>query len=378
MPRFKWFTSPLWRSRFLLLMLFFCVSTICSFSLFNELYSRPLHPVSALPLEPVAVSLIEPNAAAPETTVQPTPVVIFYPDTPHTTDNEHPITKLTGNVLPVNRHSLTDTGISDCIVILMMGVDSRTGGLVSRTDTMMLLKVCSEAQTVALLSIPRDLYVMIPGIGYDRINTALVHGAAADNENIVQGVALIMKTIQATFTVPVDHYILVDFRAVTKAIDALGGVDIYVPYTIDDPTFPDMNYGYDPLFIPEGAHHFDGEMALKYARTRHQDNDFYRARRQQQLLLALHQQALSLDLADLIQQAPALYTQVKHGVFTDLSLEQLVELARLADTINPENIVTDVLDDDYVRSYTNHAGERVLLLLPDETKALITTMFGTP
>lgn len=373
MPRIKLFSSPLWRSKLLLLIFFFCVLTICSFSAINEIYSRPLNPIAAyLPATTPSDTTILPatplNAEAyPTATVLPDPIVS------HNDTSAPPDKQAVGSV-PVNRHSLDELTVSDCVTILMLGVDSRAGGLVSRTDTIMLLKVCPEAKTVALLSIPRDLYVLIPGVGYDRINTALVHGAAAGD--LAQGMALMMKTVQTTFAVPIHHYILVDFQAVIKLIDALGGVNIDVPYTIDDPTFPDMNYGYDPLYIIAGEHHFDGEMALKYARTRHQDNDFYRARRQQQLLFALYQQVLGLGLTGFLEDVPTLYQQVRHGVFTDLSLDQIVTLAQLGDSIPSENIVADVLDDSYVASFSTPEGARVLRLRPTETKTLIANMFA--
>ncbi|MBK9052600.1 MAG: LCP family protein [Chloroflexi bacterium] len=390
MLRLKPFSSPLWRSRPLLLLLFFCLVTICSFSVIHEIYSRPLNPVSALMVEPAAADI--PVAGLPP---EDNLTESLTPDPPSVLSGalllaEGDQGKGSGQeggasladvplveVVPAPRDPSGVLGQADCVTILVMGVDSRmAGGLISRTDTLMLLQVCPQAQTVSLLSIPRDLYVSIPGVGNDRINAALVYGAAAGDA--AAGVALVMETVQTTFQVPIDHYILVDFHAVIDAIDALGGVDIYVPYTIDDPTFPDMNFGYDPLYLAEGEHHFDGAMALKYARTRHQDNDFYRARRQQQLLFALHQKVLALGLANFLEQVPTLYEKVRYGVFTDLSLEQIVALTQLADTIPPENITANVLDENYVQNFTTPGGASVLLLLPAETQILIAEMFSTP
>jgi LCP family protein required for cell wall assembly len=266
------------------------------------------------------------------------------------------------------------TTMSPGKTLLILGVDSRHGGLISRTDTIMLMSLNQESEQISLLSIPRDLYVFIPGHGRDRINTALVHGAATGN--LPAGIRLLKETIEQTLGVTIDHYILVDFKAAVRSIDALGGIDVYVPYEINDPTFPDMDSGFDPLYIPQGQHHFTGEMALKYARTRHQDNDYFRAQRQQQLLLAIRQQVLNLGITELLASAPALYKQVRHGVFTDLSVVEMVQLAQMASDVPLDNIETEVLDDDHLTSTFTEAGEFVLVLKPEAVTSLIEKLFG--
>ena len=258
--------------------------------------------------------------------------------------------------------------------ILLMGIDRRPGeAFISRTDSMMLISVDGENKTAVMLSIPRDLYVMIPGHGLDRINTAFVYGSAGNNP--AGGAAMAMQTIEYNLGVHVDHYVLVDFSAVTKAIDTLGGVDVYVPYEINDPTYPDMNYGYDPLYIPAGLQHMDGQTALKYARTRHVDNDFGRAARQQQVLLAARSKALGLGLAGLLARAPELYQRVEHGVRTDLSLEQIVKLAGAAGDVETESIRSEILDLDYVSPFRTEQGSEVLVLDPEKVTPFIHTLF---
>jgi anionic cell wall polymer biosynthesis LytR-Cps2A-Psr (LCP) family protein len=175
--------------------------------------------------------------------------------------------------------------------------------------------------------------------------------------------------------VPVDHYVLVDFSAVTKGVDTLGGVDVYVPFDIDDPTYPDMNYGYDPLYIPAGLQHLDGHTALKYARTRHVDNDFGRAYRQQQVLLAARDKALGLGITGLLARAPELYKRVEQGIRTDLSMEQIVQLSQAASAIDSENIRNEVLDQNYVSPFITDKGAQVLVLDPEATTPLINELF---
>lgn len=259
--------------------------------------------------------------------------------------------------------------------ILVMGIDRRPGeAFVSRTDSIMVISVDPQSETAAVLSIPRDLYVEIPGYGQDRINTAYVYGA--QNSDYLGGAVLAMQTVSYNLNIPIHHFLLVDFSAFTRSIDLLGGVDVEVPYTIDDPMYPDMNYGYEPLYIPAGLQHLDGELALKYARTRHADSDFNRAYRQQQILFAARQKALSLGITELLMRAPSLYREVEQGIRTDLSLEQLLRLAKTATDIPTANTSSGVLDQNYVTSYRTPGGASVLLLNAETALPYIQTLFG--
>ncbi len=263
---------------------------------------------------------------------------------------------------------------SERINVLLMGIDRRPGEpFISRTDTMMLMSIDPESDSASILSVPRDLYTVIPGRGRDRINTAFVYGSAGNNP--AGGAQLAMQTLEYNLGLPVHHYLLVDFSAVIRGIDAIGGIDLNVPYNIYDPTFPSMDYGYDPLSIPAGDHHFDGETALKYARTRHQDSDFYRARRQQQVVLAVRDKVLGLGIAELLRQAPFLYQQLDQGIRTDLSLDELIILATTAADIPSENIRTEVLDQNYVSSYQAPNGASVLVPINEQIAPLIQEMF---
>ena len=258
--------------------------------------------------------------------------------------------------------------------ILVMGIDRRPGeSFISRTDSMMLISVDPESEQVSILSIPRDLYAVIPGYGRDRINTAFVYGAADGNP--AGGAALAMSTVEYNLGVPIDHYVLVDFSAVIRGIDTLGGIDVYVPFDINDPTYPDMNYGYDPLYIPAGMQHLDGETALKYARTRHIDNDFGRAGRQQQVLLSARDKALGLGIAGLLARAPELYARIEQGIRTDLSMEQIVQLGQTLSGIESEKIRNEVLDQNYVAPFLTEQGAQVLVLDTETTTQLIQEMF---
>lgn len=291
-----------------------------------------------------------------------------------------PVISITDRVLPGGEAADPDVlGTAEAAgtrrtTVLVMGVDSRPGeGIITRTDTMLVLSLDKDNQTASMLSIPRDLYVDIPGHGRDRINTALIYGARGGGAAI--GAQVAMQTVADTLGIAVDHYLIVDFTTVVRMIDTVGGVTIDVPYNIYDPLYPDMNYGYDPFEITAGTHTLDGATALKYMRTRHSDNDFYRAQRQQQVIMAFRSQALSLGLGSLIARAPVLYQQISGGVFTDMSLEEMLGLARIAGEIEREQIDSDVIDYDFVSSYTTPGGASVLILDPDKIQPRIAELF---
>jgi LCP family protein required for cell wall assembly len=279
-----------------------------------------------------------------------------------------------GEALPTAIPTSEILANSERVNILVMGIDRRPGEpFISRTDTMMLMSIDTESLEASILSIPRDLYVIIPGVGRDRINTAFVYGSAGNNP--AGGAELAKQTVEYNLGVPVHHYVMVDFNAVTQGIDTIGGIDVNVPYEIYDPMFPDMNYGYDPLYIAAGIQHFDGSTALKYARTRHQDNDFNRAWRQQQVIMAVRDKILGLGATTMIEQAPDLLQQLNQSYRTDLSLNDVITLGRAAAEIPSENIRSEVLDQNYVSNYSTETGASVLIPLNDLIAPLLQDMF---
>lgn len=277
-------------------------------------------------------------------------------------------------ILPETESVVSEEEASDRVTILLMGADTRPSetGYRTPTDTIMLLSVDREAKTAGLISIPRDLYVDIPGYGYDRINTAYVKGSGQ----------LAMQTVANTLGVPVDHYLLVQFDAFTTLVDEIGGIDIYVPSEIYDPEFPAECYsredcGFDPLYIPAGQQHMDGITALKYARVRHTDTDFERSRRQQAVLMAVRDRIVSLEMAPrLLQRAPVLYELLTDSFRTDMSLEAMLQLAQLANDIDGESIRTAVIDSNYVTPITAPNGAAVLEPMPLEIGSLVRETFG--
>jgi LCP family protein required for cell wall assembly len=232
--------------------------------------------------------------------------------------------------------------------VLVMGMDRRPGepGTAFRTDTLILVSIDPNAKRVGLLSIPRDLYVDVPGYGLQRVNAAYALG---EYEGSGGGPNLAMQTVQYNLGIRVNDYVVIDFNAFIKIIDLIGGVDVNVPTAIHDDYYPDMNYGYDPFYIEAGWQHLDGQTALKYARSRHTSDDIDRARRQQQVIYAVRDKVIALDMIPkLAAQAPALWSELDAGTDTGLSLDQVLQLAWYVKDIPAANFTNNVLGWEYV------------------------------
>lgn len=175
--------------------------------------------------------------------------------------------------------------------IVIMGLDSRDSeGTVTRTDSIILMGVNPHRLNLSLLSIPRDVFIDVPRYGLQRINTI---NMLAEIEEPGTGPELLSQSIENSFGIGVDNYIRLDFQAFTALVDAVGGVKIDVPYRVVDNAYPTADYGTISVTFEEGKQAMDGETALIYARTRHQDDDYRRAERQQQVTIALSQKLVN-------------------------------------------------------------------------------------
>ena len=260
--------------------------------------------------------------------------------------------------------------------VLVMGMDRRPGesGAGYRTDTMILVSLDPVSGRVGMLNIPRDLYVDIPGYGLDRVNTAYTSG---ELEEPGGGPRLAMQTVQYNFGIPVNDYVIVDFTTFIKIIDLIGGIDVYVREPINDPLYPDMNYGYDPFYVAAGWQHLDGETALKYARSRHNSDDIDRQRRQQDVIYAIRDRVLATNMiATLAPQAFTLWAEMKDGIHTGLSLEQIIQLAWYVKDIPVESFARGIVDWEHVIPM-NWQGMDILVPNREKLSELMVTVFGS-
>ncbi len=255
----------------------------------------------------------------------------------------------------------------DRLNVLLMGIDQRPGlAAPGRSDVIMIASVDPVQRKAVLISIPRDLWVEIPGHGEGRINSAYAYGELDGLEGA--GPGLMKRTIEHNLGVRVDHYGELDFECFRRIIDILGGITIDVPGPIRDDRYPDDQYGYMKIYIPAGKQHMNGETALQYVRARHQSSDFSRMRRQQQVLLAVRDKVLRLDI---IASLPELIPLLGNTFSTDLRLDQLLGLANLATKIEPECVQLRVIDESFTIPYLAPDGAQVLLPRPDAIQAML-------
>ncbi len=254
--------------------------------------------------------------------------------------------------------------------ILIMGTDRRPGQVNWRTDTLILVTVNQETKSVGMLSIPRDLWVQIPGIGPQRINTADFYGEYYHLPG--GGPETIKRTIEQNLGIRVHYYARVGFDAFRQAIDTLGGIDVDVDCPLVEYSFYD-DYGRADLNFQPGLQRMDGITALRYARSRYTTNDYDRSRRQRKVLLAMWDKALSLNL---LPRWPELYRQFSDSVQTDLGPVEMAGLAFIGSQLRMDRIKSRAIDNRVTTPWTSPAGEMVLLPQPEKIHAVLVDLFS--
>jgi polyisoprenyl-teichoic acid--peptidoglycan teichoic acid transferase len=263
------------------------------------------------------------------------------------------------------------------VTILIMGLDYRDWEAkeVPRTDTMILLSVDPLAKTAGILTIPRDMWVNIPGMNYNKINTAYRWGEVYNLPG--GGPGLAMKTVEEFLGVPINYYAQIDFSAFVRFIDELGGLDMKIRKAIKvDPIGPGNTRTLEP-----GTQTLDGATVLAYARQRYTEGgDFDRSKRQLEVIMALRDQILNFNqLPMLISKSPKLYQELSSGIRTNLTLNQVIQLALLASKIDKANIKQGIIGPPkQVEFATNpEDGQAILIPVPDQIRILRDEVFAT-
>ena len=264
---------------------------------------------------------------------------------------------------------------SSRVTILLLGLDYNDwrAGQTPHSDTMMLLTIDPVNKTAAMMSLPRDLWVNIPGFDYGRINEAYFDG---ETYNLPGGGAeLARQTVEQFIGVPITYYVVMDFYSVIAIIDEIGGVAI-VPE--QDVVVEKFGGGEEQTLIAGQKYVLGGELALAYARERHTSGgDVDRARRQQQLILALRKRILKYqDLPTFIAKIPAIYQDLSSGISTNMSIEDAAKLGVLALSLDADNISRAVIDYSMVIQATSPDGEAILKPIPDKIRALRDEVFA--
>jgi LCP family protein required for cell wall assembly len=240
------------------------------------------------------------------------------------------------------------------ITFLLLGVDQRPDDPSPlRTDTMIVVTIQPETNQVGMISLPRDLFVPIPGFDTSgKITTAFTVGEL--NKYPGGGAALAKKTVSEFLGYPIDYYVKINFDGFVQAIDAVGGVDVVVANTIHDEEYPTIDYGYQTFHIDAGPQHLDGETALKYVRSRHGagNDDFQRTKRQQQVLLAVKDKLVENKLLTPVRLLD-LFRVVSNAVDHDIPATTLPNLMALASRVEVDQIEQLVIDTRYAQIDAN-------------------------
>lgn len=263
--------------------------------------------------------------------------------------------------------------------VLLLGSDRRTGAGF-RTDTIILASLLPEVRGVSLLSIPRDLYVYLPGYTMQRINTAWLFGQTIGYPG--GGPQLLLDAIRYNLGLRVDHYALVDMTGFEKAVDALGGLDLRVACDYTDWRLkardlpPTTVSSWSLSTVPAGIVHMDGYESLWYARSRQRSSDYDRSRRQHEVLRALYRRALTLDA---FVRLPAYYGELRDFVISDVGLGEAGPLALAAVRVDPARIHSRFIGRGEVRGWTvPGSGAQVLLPKPEAIRSLLEEAFRFP
>jgi polyisoprenyl-teichoic acid--peptidoglycan teichoic acid transferase len=247
--------------------------------------------------------------------------------------------------------SATPTVPSDRVNILLLGVDRREGDRTFNTDTMIVISIDPKTGQIAMLSLPRDTVdVPLPrtwaassyygGVYPAKINSLWTRAQGSPGlfpfPDKTRGPDALKGTLGALYGIDIPWYVEVDFEGFRKVVDTLGGVTVRVDLPVQDDHYPtETGGGATRLYIPATIQHMTGDAALAYARSRHGSTDFDRAQRQQNVILALRQQA---DIPTILGQLPTLVSTLKNSVHTDMPTSMLPQLASIAEQVGLQHV----------------------------------------
>lgn len=259
--------------------------------------------------------------------------------------------------------------------ILILGTDRRPWDASWRTDTIMVVGIDRARNRVAVLSIPRDLYLEIPGYGYGRINQADYIG-----ERVVRheggGPKLISDILSDTFGIEAEHWARFEMTGFQSIVDAVGGVDLYLDCPFYEPILNLDTGQWEYFTLPAGNVHMDGETAYWYVRLRLRESDIGRSNRQRQFLWAMRDQVLKQNL---VLRIPELWTVFRHSFSTNLSLLEIVDLVRFGIALEPDSVRASGITLKELQSHTTENGASVLIITePDKVQRVVDGIWDAP
>ncbi|MFN7160436.1 MAG: LCP family protein [Candidatus Gracilibacteria bacterium] len=250
--------------------------------------------------------------------------------------------------------------------ILIVGIGGAEHDGANLTDTLMVASIDSQNHSVALLSIPRDLYINVPQMGPTKINAAYdfnlrqitkadgASNAAKTNtpptfNEVQEGMQGLQDIVENITGVSIQYFVKADFQGFIQVVDLLGGVDVDVPRDLIDREYPNESYGYETFAVRKGMRHFDGATALKYARSRHSTSDFDRSERQHTIMKAVLDKVMEKQYLTDPNQLKRLYYAVSENIVTNMDLREILRGAGFAKDLKGDHILSAGFHDDYTK-----------------------------
>jgi LCP family protein required for cell wall assembly len=236
------------------------------------------------------------------------------------------------------------------------------------SQTMIVVSIDPKTRQVTLLSIPRDLWVPIPGHASAKIDLAYADG----------GAPLARATVEKTFKIPIHYYAWIGLNGLVRVVDRVGGVDVDVLHPVLDDNYPndfsDSGYGTERVYLAAGPQHLDGRHTLQYVRSRHGDllSDFGRSIRQQQVLLAIQQRTAGMDL---VTAVPTFARDLNGHVKTDLDLVRLTQLMLFMRGLRAGDVHQAFLTP-FVRDAISPDGQQILVADWPAVNTYLRQLFG--
>ncbi len=228
------------------------------------------------------------------------------------------------------------------ILAIGVGGEGHEGGQL--TDTIIVASINEKKEKIVMTSIPRDLYAKHDNIISQRINSVYENTKHKLGEELA--LATLAEIIGEFTGEEIHYYVKIDFKGLRDIVDAVGGIEIYNKEAIFDPFYPGPNYSYQTFSLPMGTQTLNGATALKFARSRKTTNDFSRSDRQQQLILAIKEKALKLNLLSSPDKLRNLYKSIESNIGTNLNLREITTLAGIASDIDKSDLVQIIFNDD--------------------------------
>lgn len=242
---------------------------------------------------------------------------------------------------------------NDRINILLLGIGGQNHDGGNLTDTIILASLKPSSGQASLISLPRDLTIPMGSAGWRKINSI---NALAEAKEKGSGGQATTKALSDLLETPINYYVRVDFAGFMEIIDEMGGIEVNVENDLNDYQYPIMGQEDNPdyyarfehLYIPAGLQKMDGELALKYARSRHglglEGSDFARSRRQQLILEAVKSKLLSRDNLLKPVMMAKIINKLENNISTNLEIWEMVRLWDLTKNISRDQVINEVID----------------------------------